>query len=323
MNKGAIALSVPSGSPQSNWSAERWQQRLERQCPGHPVFLWPNENVDPATIRYAAVWKPKPGLLTGLPNLAVIFNLAAGVDAVLVDRDLPDVPLVRAVVDDLTQRMTEYIVMHVLMYHRQQHYLAACQRERRWEPREQWAAPALRVGILGFGVLGQHAAVALRRFGFSIAGWSKSKKTVDGIETFAGEEGFAPFLARTDLLVCLLPATAQTQGILNRRTFSLLARDGVLGGPVIINAGRGKLQVESDILAALNDGTLVAATLDVFETEPLPESSPLWTHPKVTISPHNAADSDPDAISLYVAEQIDRFERGLPLVNVVDRTRGY
>jgi glyoxylate/hydroxypyruvate reductase A len=181
----------------------------------------------------------------------------------------------------------------------------------------------LRVGVLGLGQLGADSVDMLKRLGFTVAGWSRTPKTIPGVECFSGEDDFAPFLARTDVLVCLLPLTPQTRGILNRKTFSLLARDGVLGGPVIINAGRGALQVESDILDCLDDGTLLAATLDVFATEPLPQSSPFWAHPKVTISPHNSADTDVDAISVYVAEQIGRFERGLPLDNVVDRKRGY
>jgi glyoxylate/hydroxypyruvate reductase A len=223
----------------------------------------------------------------------------------------------------LTQRMTEYVVMHVLMHHRRQDYYAQSQRAKIWAPKLQWVAGALRVGVMGMGVLGCDAAEVLARIGFDVAGWSSTRKSMPGITCFAGEVELEAFLARTDVLVCLLPLTAQTRGILNRRTFERLARDGRLGGPVIINAGRGGLQVEDDILAALDDGTLIAATLDVFGTEPLPADSPFWPHPKVTLSPHNAADTDPDAISLYVAEQISAFERGQALDNVVDRNAGY
>jgi glyoxylate/hydroxypyruvate reductase A len=269
------------------------------------------------------VWKPVPGTLKEFPNLAAIFNLGAGVDALMADASLPDVPIVRVADADLTGRMTEYVVMHVLIHHRQQRTIDACQRDRRWEPPAQRAAAALRVGVMGLGVLGRDAADVLRRIGFDVAGWSRRRKAIPGIVTYAGEQELAAFLARTDILVCLLPLTPATRGILNRRTFSLLARDGVLGGPVVINAGRGGLQVESDLLAALDDGTLTAATLDVFATEPLPAENPFWSHPKVTVSPHNAADTDPDAISIYVAEQIARHERGEPLQNVVDRRLGY
>jgi glyoxylate/hydroxypyruvate reductase A len=145
---------------------------------------------------------------------------------------------------------------------------------------------------------------------------------VEGHRVFAGDELDA-FLARTDILVSLLPLTPDTRGILNRELFRKLAHDGRLGGPVLINAGRGGLQVEADILACLDDGTLKAATLDVFETEPLPPDSPLWSHPRVTVTPHNAAVSEPDATARYIADQIRRFERDEPLQNVVDRERGY
>ena len=321
MTKGALALLITGGT--ENWAPQRWRERFLRVCPDRPVALIPDDAINPAAVRYAAVWKPKPGALGAFPNLSVIFNLGAGVDAVVADASLPGVPLVRVAVDDLTRRMTEYVVMHVLMHHRRQSFYAQSQRDRLWAPKLQWAAGALRVGVMGLGVLGRDAVEVLKRIGFDVAGWSSTPKSIPGVTCFAGDAGFAAFLARTDVLVCLLPLTPATRGILNRRTFAGLARDGVLGGPVIINAGRGGLQVEDDILAALDDGTLLAATLDVFTTEPLPASSPFWSHPKVTLSPHNAADTDPDAISLYVAEQIAAFERGEALANVVDRRVGY
>jgi glyoxylate/hydroxypyruvate reductase A len=321
MTKGALALLITGGT--ENWSPARWRERFTAVCADRPVALLPQDKIDPAAVRYAAVWKPPPGGLKAFPNLAAIFNLGAGVDALMADASLPDVPIVRVADDDLTARMTEYVVMHVLMHHRHQRYLDACQRERVWEPPAQRAAGAVRVGVMGLGVLGRDAADALRRLGFDVAGWGRTRKAIPGIATFAGAAELAAFLARTDILVCLLPLTPATRGILDRRTFSRLARDGVLGGPVVINAGRGGLQVESDLLAALDDGTLKAATLDVFETEPLPAHSPLWAHPKLTISPHNAADTDPDAISVYVAAQIARHERGEALQNAVDRRLGY
>lgn len=321
MTEGALALLISGGT--ENWAPSRWRERFVRRCPDRAVALLPGDAIDPFSVRYAAIWKPAPGALRAFPKLAVIFNLGAGVDAALADPALPDVPLVRVASDDLTGRMTEYVTMHVLMHHRRQRSLDACQRDRVWAPKTQWAAGTVRVGIMGLGVLGRDAAQVLARIGFDVAGWSSTPKEVASIRCFAGAAEFEAFLARTDILVCLLPLTPRTRGILNRRTFAALARDGVLGGPVIVNAGRGGLQVEPDILAALDDGTLTAATLDVFATEPLPPDSPFWSHPKVTISPHNAADTDPDAISTYVVDQIAAFERGEPLVNVVDRKLGY
>jgi glyoxylate/hydroxypyruvate reductase A len=321
VSKGALALLITGGT--ENWAAGRWRERFLRVCPDRTVALIPDDAIDPTLVKYAAVWKPKPGALRLYPNLDVIFNLGAGVDAVLADATLPDVPLVRVAVGDLTQRMTEYVVMHVLMHHRRQGYYAESQEKRVWAPKLQWAARELRVGIMGLGVLGRDAAEVLARLGFDVAGWSATAKSLPGIACFAGQAQLGAFLARTDILVCLLPLTQQTRGILSRKLFAQLARDGKLGGPVIVNAGRGGLQVEDDILRALDDGTLGAATLDVFGTEPLPADSPFWSHPKVTLSPHNAADTDPDAISVYVAEQIAAFERGEKLANLVDRNSGY
>ena len=321
MNKGTLALLIHGGT--ENWSPARWKRRFDEVCGDRRVWLLAEGNGDPADVHYAAVWKPAPGELAAFPNLRVIFNLGAGVDALMADTSLPKVPLVRVAVGDLTHRMTEYVVLHVLMHHRQELYLRASQREKRWQPKFQWPASAISVGIMGLGTLGSDAADALRRLGFRVAGWSNSPKAIAGIECFHGKGGLDAFLQRTDILVCLLPLTPDTRHILNRDLFARLNRTGPMGAPVVINAGRGGLQNEADILACLDDGTLGAASLDVYAKEPLPPDSPFWTHPKVVLTPHNAADTDPDEISRYVARQIARFEAGGALENVVDPARGY
>ena len=321
MKEGALALLVHGGT--ENWSPQRWKSRFDDVCDGRRVLLLPDASFDPAEVHYAAVWKPHPGDHAGFPNLRVIFNLGAGVDALMVDRSLPEVPLVRVAVTDLTARMTEYVVLHVLMHHRQELYLRESQRVKRWAPKSQWAAGAIAVGVMGLGTLGTDAADALKRLGFRVAGWSRNPKTIDGIDCFHGEAQIEPFLQRTDILVCLLPLTPETRHVLNRGLFTKLNRNSPLGAPVLINAGRGGLQNEADILQCLDDGTLGGASLDVYATEPLPADSPFWTHPKVVLTPHNAADTDPDEISKYVAHQIERFEAGGALENVVDRKQGY
>ncbi len=320
-NKGTLALLIHGGT--ENWSPERWKRRFEDVCADRPVALLPNAALDPAEVHYAAVWKPVPGELAAFSNLRVIFNLGAGVDALMADASLPDVPLVRVAVADLTARMTEYVVLHVLMHHRQELYLRASQREKRWEPKSQWPAGAISVGIMGLGTLGAHAAQALAHLGFRVAGWSRSERRIDGVDCFHGEAELDAFLRRSNILVCLLPLTPDTRHILNRNLFAKLDRTSPIGAPVLINAGRGGLQNEADILQCLDDGTLGAASLDVYATEPLPADSRFWTHPKVVLTPHNAADTDPDEISKYVARQIERFEAGGALDNVVDRKRGY
>jgi glyoxylate/hydroxypyruvate reductase A len=321
MNKGTLALLIHGGT--ENWAPARWKQRFNEVCGDRQVWLATEGGVNPEEVHYAAVWKPAPGELAAFPNLRVIFNLGAGVDALMADKSLPKVPLVRVVVGDLTARMTEYVVLHVLMHHRQELYLRDSQRVNRWAPKYQWPASAVSVGILGLGALGADAADVLKRIGFRVAGWSNSPKQVEGVTCFHGTAQLEAFLKRTDILVCLLPLTPDTRQILNRELFSKLNRTGPLGAPILINAGRGGLQNEADILSCLEDGTLGAVSLDVFAQEPLPADSPFWTHPKVVLTPHNAADTDPDEISKYVAQQIASFEAGQPLANVVDPSRGY
>jgi glyoxylate/hydroxypyruvate reductase A len=176
---------------------------------------------------------------------------------------------------------------------------------------------------MGLGALGAHAAGVLKQVGFKVVGWSRSPKEIAGVPCFQGEQQLEAFLRQTDILVCLLPLTADTRHILNRGLFEKLNRNSPMGAPVLINAGRGGLQNEADILQCLDDGTLGAASLDVYATEPLPPESPFWSHPNVVLTPHNAADTDADEISKYVARQIERFEAGGALENIVDRKRGY
>ncbi len=306
----------------AGWDPEAWLACFRALGGGREVRLWPDVG-NPATIDYACVWKPPVGLLATLPRLRAIFSLGAGVDHLIEDAALPAVPIVRIVDPNLTRRMTEFIVLHVLLHHRRMKLYEAQQRERLWRDDIERPASEVRVGILGMGVLGRAAAETLMQIGFRVAGWSRSRKLIPGIETFAGETELRRFLTRTDILVCLLPLTPATRGLLSYDLFRGLARDGVLGGPALINAGRGGLQVEADILRALDDGTLIGASLDVFETEPLPPASPFWTHAKVYVTPHNAAQSDPQALVANVLAQIERHERGLPLEHVIDRKLGY
>jgi glyoxylate/hydroxypyruvate reductase A len=220
-------------------------------------------------------------------------------------------------------RVTEYVVLHTLRCHRRQALYDAQQRQQVWHVHPQPAASEVAVGVMGLGVIGGEAARVLARIGFKVAGWSASAKAIDGVETFHGAAGLDAFLARTEILICLLPLTAATTAILDRTLFAKLKRDGAAGGAFLINAGRGRLQVDADILAALDDGTLAGATLDVFPQEPLPPESPMWTHPNVTVTPHNAGDILPGILAAQVMQQIGRLERGEPLRGLVDRTRGY
>ena len=307
----------------TGWHVEDWRARFQALLPEIPIVVL-GEPFDRRAVHYVASWKHPAGSLTGLPNLAAIFSLGAGVDFLFADDKLPAAPIARVVDPDLTARMSEYVVLHCLMFLRQQRRYDRQQAQALWEDdRRQPAAAAVRVGIMGLGELGQDAARKLRIMGFDVAGWSRSPKAVDGLPSFSGEDGMKDFLARTDILVSLLPLTPETRGIIDAGLLTGLAQDGRLGGPFLINAGRGGLQVETDILAALEAGTLKGATLDVFESEPLPSDSPLWLHPAVTVTPHNAAMSEPEAIAGLIAAQVRRLEAGEPLQNVVDPARGY
>lgn len=306
------------------WTPDAWIERFRRHAPDLEV-VDARAPYDPAAVTHAAVWKPEPGLLASLPNLRAIFNLGAGVDALLADPTLPAVPIARIVDPDLTARMTEWVVMNVLMHHRQVPARAEDQRRAHWGSRPQPAAKDVTVGLMGLGVLGRDAAEVLGRLGFGLTGWSRSPRQIDGMECFAGEFGLGPFLERTDILVVLLPLTTDTRGILSRDLFARWRRENHMGGPVLINAGRGGLQVEADLLAALDAGQIAGASLDVFETEPLPATSPLWAHPRVIVTPHCAADSDAEALARVIVEGVRREAAGEGIAAdvLVDRRAGY
>jgi glyoxylate/hydroxypyruvate reductase A len=312
-DKGRILLSVTGFNP------KRWYELLSKE---RTVVLEPEGARDPS-IRYAVVWKQKPNVLASLPNLRAIFSIGAGVDHLFADPGLPDVPIVRVVAENLTQYMREYIVWRVLDHHRQGILYRSQQARKIWHEPPQPPANEVAVGIMGLGHLGRAAAEALLAIGYRVNGWTRTERPMDGVSCWHGRKGLTGFLAATDILVVLLPLTPETRGIIDYELLSGLRRDNAIGGAVLINAGRGRLQRDADISRALDDGTLKEASLDVFEEEPLPESSPLWTHPKVFVTPHAAATSDPAHLVPPMLAQMDAFERGEPLKNVVDRRAGY
>ncbi len=298
--------------------ADLWADALRRCDPALDVRVWPKVG-EPAEIDYALVWKPPPGLLASLPQLRLIFSLGAGIDHLTSDPELPPgIPVLRMVEPGLTGGMTEYVVMSVLMHHRRMVDYAGLQRDKVWEVLPAPLAAERRVGIMGVGVLGADAAAALTGLGFDVAGWSRTPKSIDGVESFHGPDQLEAFLARTEILVCLVPLTDETRGILNARTFAQLPR-----GAAVINVGRGELLAEDDLLQALEDGQIGAATLDVFAAEPLDPEHPFWSHPRVVVTPHIASLTVPDSGARAVIENIRRHEAGQPLLNVADLGRGY
>ncbi|MBZ9701089.1 MULTISPECIES: glyoxylate/hydroxypyruvate reductase A [unclassified Mesorhizobium] len=313
MEKGKILLAVTGFHPQ------RWRELLSAE---REVVLEPDGASDPS-ITYAVVWKQRPNLLGSLPNLRAIFSIGAGVDHIFSDPSLPDVPIVKVVAGNLAQHMTEYVVWRVLDHHRQGLLYRSQQPKKIWREPAQRTAEDISVGIMGLGSLGRAAASALLSLGFAVNGWSRTDRPMEGVATYCGEAGLIPFLNATDILVVLLPLTPDTKGIINYGVLKELRKRNGLGGSVLINAGRGRLQKDADIVRALDDGTLKEASLDVFEVEPLPKTSPLWAHPKVFVTPHAAATSDPVHLAPIMLRQMDAFERGEKLENLVDRKAGY
>jgi glyoxylate/hydroxypyruvate reductase A len=270
-------------------------------------------------IEVALAWKPAPGLLATFKNLKMIVSLGMGVDHLLTDDKLPqDVAITRIMDDGLVGQMSEYAIYWALRHHRDIDRYAGSQRARTWKPEEFKDTIHRRIGIMGLGTIGQDTAQKFAALGFPTAGWSRTAKSLPGIENFHGPEGMAKFLARTDILVAVLPLTRETHGILNAKTFAALPK-----GAYLINMARGGHVVDDDLLAALASGHLSGAALDVFNTEPLPADHPYWTHPKVHVTPHVAGSTNPRTASPGVIENIKRLRAGQPLINTVDPKTGY
>ncbi len=296
---------------------DAWRRALLAADPGLDLRLWP-EAGDPADIEYALVWFPPKGELKSYPNLKVIFSIGAGIDHLASDPELPKgVPIVRMVEPGLTAGMTEFVLMSVLTHHRFMLDYAEQRRNKVWREIDQVPPWDRRVGIMGLGVLGGDVAEKLVALSFDVAGWSRSPKKLPGVTRFHGPGGFIPFLNRSDILVCLLPLTAATTGILDARAFAALPE-----GAALVSVGRGPHVVEADLLAALETGRLGAATLDVFQTEPLPPESPFWDHPRVVLTPHVASLTIPGTASAFVIDNIRRHQAGQPLLHVVDPDQG-
>ncbi len=295
-----------------------WRDHLQSLLPEIDCRLW-NDPGDPDEIDIAVVWKPPPGGLKRFRNLSLIVSIGAGVDHLENDPEWPrHVPVMRTIGDDLQLRMREYVLLHVLRLHRCLPETEAAARERRWAPLITPLAHERQVGVMGLGHLGADSAAALAGIGFKVRGWSRSAKDLRGIEVFAGDKALAAFLEKTDILVCLLPLTTVTRKILCADLFAKLPR-----GAAIINAARGGHLVAPDLLAALDQGHLRAATLDVFEQEPLPANHPFWAHPKILVTPHIGSLIDPIAGGKAIATNLKMFLRGKKPLNMVDMLRGY
>lgn len=295
-----------------------WLTALQTALPDARLRAWETGDTEPAD--YAIVWKPPADLLQGRTALKAVFNLGAGVDAILaLGEALPaGVPIVRLDDAGMGVQMAEYVTYAVLRYFRRFDQFEVQQRDQQWRFAKPYAKDQFSVGILGLGTLGRRIAAGLAPFGFALHGWSRTDKTLDGVTCHAGSDGLATFLAASRVVVCILPLTAHTRGLLNRTTLSQMPR-----GSFLINVARGEHLVEADLLALVQEGQIAGATLDVVQQEPLPPDHPFWQEPRITITPHIAAVTLRADSVRQIAAKISRLEQGATVDGVVDRTRGY
>jgi glyoxylate/hydroxypyruvate reductase len=294
-----------------------WARHFAARAPDLPFRLWPDVG-DPAQVRYLAAWMPPENIAATFRNLELIFSVGAGVDQFDLSQLPAHVPLIRMLEPGIAEGMVEYVTMAVLALHRDLVHFIAQQRQQTWREIQTTQATKRRVGVMGLGQLGQAALERLKPFGFPLAGWNRSPRSIEGVSCYAGQEALPDFLAQTDILVCLLPLTDETHGILNASLFERLPR-----GARLVNVGRGGHLVEAELIEALERGILSAAVVDVAAQEPLPAGHPFWHHPRILLTPHIASMTSPETAVEYVLETIARHRRGEDLPGRVDRERGY
>ncbi len=297
---------------------EDWAKLINTSLPELEIREWP-EIGDPKDIEYLIIGRPTLEELPTLPNLKLMLTMLAGVEGIINNPACPNgIPLVKGEPESGDPSLTEYAITHVLRHHRNLQAYLNYQRQRCWQPIDQKEPCEQRVGILGYGTMSKPIVKALIDMKFDVAAWARTPKKSAPTKIFSGRVEFDYFLKRTDIMVCLLPLTIQTEGILNSETFSKMPK-----GASIINLGRGRHVINDDLIAALDSGQLSAATLDVTEPEPLPNDSPLWNHPNVTILPHVARRPPVIQIAAIFIENIRRFNENEPLLQLTDRVRGY
>ena len=296
-------------------AAEPWLQGLRAALPDAEVSLWTS---GAPAADYAVVWAPPQQFFDEQPHLKAVFNIGAGVDALLKLKLPPHAQIVRLDDAGMSVQMAEYVCHAVIRHFREFDAYEADTRQGKWSFRKPRARADFPVGVMGLGVLGERVARALRTFEFPVNGWSRSPKAVEGVQCFSGIQGFKDFLAASRVLVCLLPLTPDTRDIMNRTTLSQLQAGGY-----IINVARGAHLVDDDLLALLDNGHLAGATLDVFRTEPLPPGHPFWTHPSITVTPHTSARTLRSESIAQIAGKLIALQRGQAVAGIVDSARGY
>lgn len=303
----------------ANERADAWEARLKERIPDLDFRIYPENVGNPEDITFAIAWNAPPGTYKQFPNLKTIYSLGQGVDHLFRDPDIPeDVNILRIVDPWMSQAMSEWVMLQVLRFHRQGPEYEALARKKEWKVLPFPETDKRRVGVMGMGALGSDAASKLAWLGFDVAGWSRSEKQVENVKSYFGADQLNDFLARTDILVALLPLTPQTENMIDASVFA-----GLPKGAFFVNSGRGLQVVEEDLIAALDSGWLAGASLDVFRTEPLPQDDPLWDHPKVQVWPHVSAQTNPESAADQVAENYRRVQAGEPLLNRVDPVAQY
>jgi len=297
--------------------AAAWATYFAEHAPDLEFRIWPDAG-NLGEVEYLIAWQVPADFVAQMPNLKVLFSSGAGIDHVDLSAVPAHLPLVRMVEPGIINGMVEYVSLAVLALHRDFFDYVAQKSARSWNPLEVPPASARTIGVMGMGSLGCAVLQRLASYGFRLRGWNRSPRSMQGVETFAGRDELQPFLAGCDVLICLLPLTPATQGILDRDVFAALPT-----GAALINVGRGPHLVDADVLAALDSGQLSRAILDVTEPEPLPPEHPFWTHPRVFVTPHVASMTQPQTAAPILLENIRRHQRGEPLAGIIDRCRGY
>lgn len=297
--------------------AAAWARYFAKHAPDLDFRVWPDAG-DLTDIEYLIAWQVPPGCLAELPRLKVLFSSGAGIDHIEFSAVPAHIPVVRMVEPGIVAGMVEYVTLAVLALHRDFFDYGAAKAARQWTPLEVPPASTRTIAVMGMGVLGRAVLQRLSTYSFRLRGWNRSPRHMDGVESFAGADQLQRFLEGSDVLVCLLPLTPDTAGVLNRELFSSLP-----AGAAVINVARGRHLVNADLLEALDSGRLSRAILDVTDPEPLPPEHPFWTHPRIFLTPHVASMTQPETAAPILLANIRRHQRGEPLRDVVDRSRGY
>lgn len=297
---------------------QKWVEELQNQHPGLNIYVYPEEH-DKEEVEFALVWNHPRGLFKNYPNLKVVASMGAGVDHITADPELPeDIKITKVVDEQLTKDMSAFVLGLVMDHILNLPFYRLQETRQEWTPVDYKRTRDVKIGVMGMGVLGTAVAKNLDYLGFPVTGWAKTSKDIDGIKTFFGDEGKDEFLAQTEILICLLPLTPATEGILNKELFEKLPEKAY-----IINVARGEHLVEHDLLEMVNSGHLSGAALDVFREEPLPKEHPFWEHHKIQITPHVASVTRPESVVPQIVDNYERMKEEEPLQNLVEKKKGY